>query len=483
MKLRHTYRHQRGFSAWTVIGSLLIITGVAGLGFALIEPGSKTPVIRLPAFFSTAADRATIYAMREHGKWGFIDRTGKIVIPAQFDAVRNQQYGDGVTTEYPLAVRNGNLWGFIDKLGHFVIEPTFDDVAPCYVHQLFDDPAACNFFRYGSTPVRSGGKWGYIDASGQFLIQPQFDEARTFTPIGISIVKNDHRLGFIDKTGAYIVPARFLSADIDESGALNARDELHQGFIDRMGHFYVDYHTLGLRATRPPWSEGLLAVQRQEGHWGYIDEKAQMVIPATFQDALPFRESRAAVKLNNKWGYINHTGQFEIQPKFDHVDSFRNGRATAMIGARQWIASSRPEYRGQLFGRGGKVGVIDASGTFVVKPQFDQIMGFVNGLAAVSINGKWGYVDQHGNTAIPLEYDAAESFFGELARVERAGLMQRIDKTNRVVWRETAAASSPDSPAIEPPSAISRDDLSNDAASPRRSIGPSQGSIEEDVKF
>ena len=37
-----TRRRQRGVSAWTLIGSLLIVAGMAGLGVAVIKPGGQT---------------------------------------------------------------------------------------------------------------------------------------------------------------------------------------------------------------------------------------------------------------------------------------------------------------------------------------------------------------------------------------------------------------------------------------------------------
>ena len=48
-----------------------------------------------------------------NGKWGFIDRTGKIVIEPKFDTYDYvYQWSEGL-----LAVRVGGRWGFIDKTG------------------------------------------------------------------------------------------------------------------------------------------------------------------------------------------------------------------------------------------------------------------------------------------------------------------------------------------------------------------------------
>ena len=50
-------------------------------------------------------------------------------------------------------------------------------------------------------------------------------------------------------------------------------------------------------------------------------------------------------------------------------------------------------------------GFIDRTGNMVVKPQFDHVQEFREGLAPVEMNGKWGYIDKKGDVIIPLEYD------------------------------------------------------------------------------
>ncbi|HDS30236.1 MAG TPA: WG repeat-containing protein, partial [Firmicutes bacterium] len=63
------------------------------------------------------------------GKWGFIDKTGKITINPQFD--RAESFSEGLAR-----VRLGDWktgkWGFIDKTGQFVISPQFDEASSFY---------------------------------------------------------------------------------------------------------------------------------------------------------------------------------------------------------------------------------------------------------------------------------------------------------------------------------------------------------------
>ena len=66
-------------------------------------------------------------------------------------------------------------YGFIDKSGKVVIEPQFDDVGP---------------FSEGFAGVEKDGKWGFIDKSGKVVIEPQFDDAEPFSE-GLAKVRRE----------------------------------------------------------------------------------------------------------------------------------------------------------------------------------------------------------------------------------------------------------------------------------------------------
>ena len=59
MNILHTRHRQRGVSAWTLTGSLLVVAGLVGLGIALIKPGSQTSGIASVATKSGADNAAT----------------------------------------------------------------------------------------------------------------------------------------------------------------------------------------------------------------------------------------------------------------------------------------------------------------------------------------------------------------------------------------------------------------------------------------
>lgn len=104
------------------------------------------------------------------------------------------------------------------------------------------------------------------------------------------------------------------------------------------------------------------------------------------------------VSIDGKGGYIDQTGKIIIKPQFDEVRAFSEGLAAVLIGSK-W-------------------GYIDESGGLVVPPQFNRADGFSEGLAVVLTDtGGYGFIDRRGSFAIPAKFDAAYTFSEGLARV------------------------------------------------------------------
>src|SRR5262249_45828952 len=132
-----------------------------------------------------------------------------------------------------------------------------------------------------------------------------------------------------------------------------------------------------------------------------FDQTAHVVIPPRFDDAGPFSEGLAAVRVGGKFGYIDKTGRVVIEPQFDYAGTFSEGVASAGIGPKN--------------------GYIDKTGTFVITPQLMvvDLAAFSEGLAAVRVgeflSGKWGFIDREGKLVIDPDFDTVGSFHEGLA--------------------------------------------------------------------
>jgi len=82
---------------------------------------------------------------------------------------------------------------------------------------------------------------------------------------------------------------------------------------------------------------------------------------------------------------------------------------------------------------------IDKSGAVVLRPQYECLGSFVDGLAPVSDGQNCGYIDKHGALAIPLKYDGANEFAEGLAAVKIKDSYGYINRQGKLVIKAAFA--------------------------------------------
>jgi hypothetical protein len=89
----------------------------------------------------------------------YFDMTGKLVIDKDYSSAWD--FSDGLAAALP---KNGGNWGFIDRSGELVISPRFINYPNGYPYP----------FSEGLAMIEVRKKYGYIDHTGEFVIKPQF---------------------------------------------------------------------------------------------------------------------------------------------------------------------------------------------------------------------------------------------------------------------------------------------------------------------
>ena len=155
-----------------------------------------------------------------------------------------------------------------------------------------------------------------------------------------------------------------------------------------------------------------MAVVSQGGLFGYADlEQGRLLLPPVYQDAGPFREGLAVVRLGDRFGLIDRDGVWRIDcGRYDYVGPLSGGRA--------------------LVRRDGLYGFIDRHGREAIAVRYPFACRFHEGRAVVRIGDKYGYIDTEGRQAIPPVFDRAYRFIGGKARVNRCGETFFIDKSD-----------------------------------------------------
>jgi hypothetical protein len=218
------------------------------------------------------------------GLKGFVDRSGRVAIPAKFaeaggfsgglarvvlDGYCHFAHPDGrqdgtPTTGYPTSCGGAPVdavtpcgTGFIDTAGRFAIEPTFESARD---------------FQEGLAAVRLQNSWGFIDSRGHMSITPRFERAQSFQE-GLAAVRVNGKWGFIDRTGTTVIEPQFKRVEPFSNGLALVFKKDRPLYINRTGK--TELAGPFLEATA--FVHGLAAVRIAEHEIAYIDKRGKVV--------------------------------------------------------------------------------------------------------------------------------------------------------------------------------------------------------------
>jgi len=353
-------------------------------------------------------------AAKQVKRIGFINNTGKLVIdydrlPTATSLVGEFHEGRAVIYLDRVGERvfSGYDIGFIDESGKMVIPPRFYDARPfseglAYVSgtefrgfiDLQGNPVIktngnTRDFHEGLAAVASPGKgWGYIDHSGRLLIQYQYSFADDFSEGLAGVVVADRKFGFINQKGEMVIPPRFTP---------------------RQG----DYSWSGIVATSR-FSEGLAPVTtdgRFESNrsYGYINKQGYFVIAPQFITAQLFSEGLAlvvTVESQNVWrvGWIDKSENWVVTEVQNYLSPSAFSKAFIDPNGHLDWRYSEGLVPFRVYSEGKTLhGYMDQHGKVVIEPRAANKIGpFLGGLARVYVRGDegssedYGYIDKTG---------------------------------------------------------------------------------------
>lgn len=289
-------------------------------------------------------------------KYGYKNSEGKIVIPPMYyDAepfangravVRDTVNHENFFKDGELDITVFNNCGAIDINGNKVVKSEY-----AHISQFGRNKESwASFFTKSEEYETINYQWVLIDENGKVLIPP--------SPMWDYVYNSDEGLyvgqmnmfgiinyTFIDKSGNFLTDydhdgtLRLSFSEGEKSEVLGDVTAFSEGFAGIKGSYGENsvwyFANRKLDSNFTPYdslqcfSEGLAAVKQyvgesaalgsHSGNWGFIDKKANVVIPYQFSDCGSFRGSLAYFK---KWGstydiegYINKQGEIVWQTK------------------------------------------------------------------------------------------------------------------------------------------------------------------------
>jgi hypothetical protein len=383
----------------------LIILAFSGLAALAPSQGGSRSAIDSYGF----SEGLSPYVSAEKELWGYMDKTGKTVIPPAF--IEAGPFKDGLAlVDYP-RIEGESRQAFVDKKGAVVIDMTEKGYESQY--------GAFSNGLFLVTPY-GGGQPFYIDTMGKPALSPPYDSLSGFSE-GLAVygeTKGDSTLyGYIDVKGAVAIQARYSSAEpfseglafvyekgadegqyIDAKGKTAFRTPYSGGpFSDGLAPcseydetsertvcFYLDRAgkrvlTLDSAEYAGGFSSGLAPVGRDWIYRGFVDKNGKAAIKGAFIAVRPFSEGLAAAETADGIGFIDPSGKFVLAPAYAAFHPAFWPEGGYELGDYAFNEGLSPALKGGW-------GFIDSKGAFVVEPRYHGVRAFSGGLAYVGVD-------------------------------------------------------------------------------------------------
>lgn len=320
-------------------------------------------------------------------------------------------------------------FGLVDEKGNIIVKPQYDSIGP--------------FSEEGYAAVSKNGKFGFIDSSGKVVIKLQYDDVGNFSNGLARVLKkcSDETVHFIDKYGEIKFSIKgWCSADFTE-GLVPIMIDGYYGYINTDGKLIIPptYDFAG------SFHDGLALVHTNNQN-GFIDHSGKNIIKMVSTQKIrysDFSEGRAVVlkvgknQYEYRYGFIDTMGRYIVRPKYLDLTDFHNG--IAVFYAHSNLKHSRKAHaKHKCYSRGlidvnghiiyetkqlkyeyyyfndgvavlhtkngyGKSGLISQTGKIILKPKYDIIWDFENGLAVVTHNKKKFLIDPSGKKVADIQ--------------------------------------------------------------------------------
>ncbi|WP_160710798.1 WG repeat-containing protein [Chitinophaga solisilvae] len=353
----------------------------------------------------TPAPETILFPFLEKNKTGYINISGQIIIPAQYDA-------GGYFSEGLAAVRMHNgYYGYINTRGDTVIAPQYD-----YAGAFYE----------GIAVVYKGNQPLYINASGKIPFAALFSALSPFTD-GLAQVKGFNELtGLIDKQGKLVVDTVMSAIGIFEDGYAVIQQGDSTALIDRTGRRVIPFNRYD-------------AITYAGEHCYYVSQP----VPGTENSIFMLTDTAGQVlkSFGNRGIRIDfpfQQGRALMTKYTENEDSLcilmRNGREIFLSNTSGTVE----RYGNRIFLQENNYYVLlDMTGRQLTPAHFQDFDhgGFINGKIPAETADGWGVADTSGRLVIPARYekllhsgDSGVYIFFKSGAVQHFGLLSSQGK-------------------------------------------------------
>ncbi|WP_296403826.1 WG repeat-containing protein [Psychrobacter sp.] len=241
------------------------------------------------------------------GRVGYIDVTGREVIPAIYDIISGDNQTKGwsrAVSNNRIVVKKGGSFGVIDTKNRIIIPFSADNLS-------------ISDFRGDSTSIntRNGPKW--VDINGRPTANPlQVIPSRksTMTALGSN------------STSSTSKPAAKTAPVIQSTSTPSTSAPV---------------------ASSPKSNSEIWQPEQRDGKWGFVNRGDVPMIKFLFEQVTPFSEGLAGVRMENKWGFVNLAGELVIPFNYEESKvsrqsstNYKGVQPFQFTNGKAWVANN-----------------------------------------------------------------------------------------------------------------------------------------------
>jgi len=311
--------------------------------------------------------------IHENDYYGFIDSTGKFVIPPVYEAVMPFKEGLAVT------VKNDSA-AFINKENDNAFKSFYEEAYA---------------FTNGMAPVNVKGEWYFINRQGQ-KISDAYEEIQELGE-NVYVIKQNKKYGAADAYGNIIIQPQFDKMGDFKNGMAYYMNNNLYGFVSKEGvASKAQYQWIS------DFDENRLAIIKLNNHYGLIDQNDNLILSPVYDLVIKAKGNIFIVVRNNKYGFYSGMGCFYSEIDYDFKKELSPAYYT----------------NGKLFKllKNNKQALMDLNGRISIDyGQYEEVHFAQSNLIRVKRRTKYGFVDRRLSMAIPAKYNTATDFEDSLS--------------------------------------------------------------------
>lgn len=390
-----------GFMSYSIVAPAITPAAASEMSYS---------VMITPQYEDADSFNEGLAAVKKDGKWGYIDETGKTVIPFEYDyafpfseglavvAKRGTSLLDEKYTEHNMFHDDEYYWYVIDTNNNkkLLTYPSFTYDYETNERIDFEQPVytfeeiMTEILDYAMVPPKYH--------NGYLVMNAYLSEAWS----SLIFDKNGDYYEQVNKSSSIADTGLLPYYKFNENSFVFA--DSYNGkvcYIDSNGNIVLTIGGNGKHITGAyPFNQGIAVYYDKDvDSYGFIDKSGNIIISPQYDsfyystdDFQVFVDNIASVQNKNGiYGGIDKTGKTIIPFEYEVLKNFHEGLAVAQ--------------------KNGKYGVIDTNNNVIVPFEYDNLSGYSDGVCVAVQNGNAFCIDRYGNKINGSDKINQESYF------------------------------------------------------------------------